>query len=136
MERKWVEMHGAQGHLGNLEDGGVSDGGNIAGQFHVSSFKSLLPETWQSGSGGMSVQIPHIPHQFLSLLHFLPSVPTTISHQPSKDKKRRKKEKKRKANQDVEIIVGGRVDVVGETGEVRGGPFKGDGASEHGPKGQ
>lgn len=81
MERKWVEMNGAQGHLSNLEDGGVSDGGNIAGQFHVSSFKSLLPETWQSGSGGMSVQIPHIPHQFLSLLHFLPSV--AHNHQSS-----------------------------------------------------
>ena len=51
-------------------------------------------------------------------------------------RRKKEKKKKRKANQDVEIIEDGRVEAVGETGEVRGGPFEGDGAGEHGPKGE
>lgn len=39
-------------------------------------------------------------------------------------------------NQNVKIVVIGRTEVVGDSGEVTDGPFKSDGAGEHGPKGQ
>lgn len=36
--------------------------------------------------------------------------------------------------QDIDVAGNPRIEVVGETNEVGGGKFEGDGASEHGPK--
>lgn len=71
--------------------------------------ESLLPKPRQStraGAAALRVQIPHVPHHLLSLLHL----------------------------QNVEIVEGRDVEVVGEVGQVAGGPFEGDGAGEHGPE--
>lgn len=74
LKGKGVEYDGADGHLGNLQNGSVSNRGNITAQMLVSSFKSLLPKPRQSiaaTSAALGVQIPHVPHHLLSLLHLL-----------------------------------------------------------------
>lgn len=98
-------MKGANRHLGDLSDGVVSDLSDITRQFFICRLECLLPEPGQPDSATVGVNIPHVPHHLLPLLHF----------------------------ENVEVVVDGSVDVVGE-GIERAGPAERDGAGEHGPK--
>lgn len=64
-------MNGVNRHLSYLGNCSVSDLSHIIRQILIGSLKSLLPEPRQPDPATVSVNIPHVPHHLLSLLHFL-----------------------------------------------------------------